>query len=126
MPERRTSTRRKEFLEARIFFNNRKSGFNCVVHDFSARGARITVSEGDRVPDEFELYVPVKQKAFPARVRWRRDGEIGLFFSQAPPPEVEADSAGDLHKRVAQMEREILALRQEVNALTSELRALRA
>jgi hypothetical protein len=53
MKGRRISLRRKETAQARIFFNNRQSGFGCVVRDFSAKGARINVTARDRVPDEF-------------------------------------------------------------------------
>lgn len=124
MNERRTSTRRKELLQARIFFNNRQSGFNCIVRDFSAKGARISIADRDRVPDEFELYIPVKQKAFPSRVQWRRNGEIGLVFVQslAPDAAAAATSLGDLRKRMEQMQSEISDLHRQVNELTIEVR----
>lgn len=120
MQDRRVSPRRKEALQARIFFNNRKSGFGCVLKDFSTTGARIGVSEKDRVPDEFELYVPEKQKAFPARVRWRHENELGLTFISALGSGNQPPFAIDLQKRVERLESEIATLTEQVRNLTAK------
>lgn len=121
MQDRRRSSRRREALSARIFFNNRQSGFGCVIHDFSAKGARVGITAKDRVPDEFELYVPEKQKAFPARVRWRRANELGLIFVNSLEPGEASATVHDLQKRVEQLESQISTLTEQIQSLTKEV-----
>ena len=125
MNERRTHPRRKEVQQARIFFNDRKSGCGCVVNDFSAKGARLGISERDRVPDEFELYVPLKQKAFPARVRWRRENELGVTFIHSDEPRDVAASMLDLQKRIDKIETDISKLHQQLHDLAADVRRTR-
>jgi PilZ domain len=125
MKDRRISVRRKETMPARIFFNNRKSGCGCAVQDFSAKGARIGITNRDRVPDEFELYVPGKQKAFPVRVMWRRENELGLIFIDALKPGEASTSVVDLQKRIEKLEREIGSLTQQIGSLATEVARVR-
>ena len=121
MQDRRNAARRRETTQARIFFNNRQSGFGCILRDFSAKGARIGVTPRDRVPDEFELYVPEKRKAFPARVRWRSENELGLIFIDALAPGEASATVADLQKRVERLESEIATLTDQVRSLTAEM-----
>ena len=91
------------------------------MHDFSPKGARVGITGRDRVPDEFELYMPSKQKAFPARVRWRRQNELGLVFTDKLESSEAQASTNELLKRIEKLESQIVTLNREVRSLTAEV-----
>ena len=45
-----------------------------------ASGARIELSENVVIPDVIELYIPKKEETHHARVRWRRNNEVGVAY----------------------------------------------
>jgi PilZ domain-containing protein len=117
-PERRTSTRKKSFLQGRIFFNNRRSAIDCLVRDISAGGAKLIFSQTASIPDVVELFIPQKDQTLRAHVIWRSGEEAGVAFktAQAPAqPQAPAPAGGDgadLSKRVEQLEAEVAAIRR--------------
>jgi hypothetical protein len=124
MPERRSSSRQKSFLQGRIYFNNRRSSVDCLIRDFSESGARLRFSEGVNVPEALELYIPNKEEFHRARVEWRSGNEMGVSFGdEIRSPSITPDAAqGDLPTRVQRLEAEVATLKRIVNDLRAEHR----
>jgi PilZ domain len=112
----RRAPRQKSFLRGMVYFNNRRSSFDCLIRDITPEGARLVFSSPVTTPDVIELYIPQKEQTLTARVMWRNGEEIGLSFAQALVMEQTAD-AGDLNQRVARLEAEIAALKRVVKKL---------
>ena len=49
----------------------------CHVLDFSRTGARLTITNADRIPDKFTLILSKYGSGNTARVKWRRHTQIG-------------------------------------------------
>jgi hypothetical protein len=121
MSERRAAARQKSFLKGCIYFNNRRSAFDCLVRDISAQGAKLVFSDALSTPDTFDLYIPQKEQTLAARVTWRHGGEIGIVFpnaAQADDPAHPADA--ELTERVQKLETEVAALRKIVKRLKAD------
>jgi hypothetical protein len=80
--ERRSARRSLTCLKARIVLTG-GGAVDCLVRDYSPKGARIEVESFCAVPDAFRFYFPLLEKTFSANVRWRRDNAIGLEFADA-------------------------------------------
>ncbi len=52
----------------------------CIVHDISARGARLLLPEAADVPETFTLSLDPGEDRWACRVVWRRLGEVGIAF----------------------------------------------
>lgn len=122
MGERRRSLRQKSFLRGTVYFNKRRNAFDCLIRDFSSRGARIIFSDTVSVPDMVDLYIPQKEQTVRAHVQWRHGDEIGLAFPDALRT-ADGTSEGELAARVALLESEIIALRRALKRLKSEIAA---
>src|SRR3954451_9413755 len=72
MAERRTDSRSRSFLGAKIVFNSRNSSMDCLIRNISPTGARLLLSSAVVIPDEFELQIPKQGRSFRARLAWRR------------------------------------------------------
>jgi hypothetical protein len=123
--ERRQYPRQKSFLQGRIYFNNRRSSVDCLIRDYSERGARLKFSEAITVPEAIELYVPNRDEIYRARVEWRNGSEMGVSFSddmQSTSTASDAAHGGDLAARVLRLETEVAALKRIVNELRAEHR----
>lgn len=89
MQERRKTTRSRTYLGGVVAFNKRSSTMDCVVRNFSPEGARIAFDAVATLPDEFDLEIRQKERAFRARMVWRGETEAGVAFldSTAQPAE---------------------------------------
>ena len=118
MADNRSVKRWASCLKGRI---RAKDGrvFDCLVRDFSASGARVQVSGAVALPGTFELFMPLKQSTFRARVRWRGEREIGLAFDNpdlaTPGDPVQAK----LLQRLLQLEAENAELRRKLAEATA-------
>lgn len=114
MSERRNTTRKKAFLQGRIYFNNRRSALDCLIRDISDTGAKLIFSDSVQTPDSIELYVPQKEQTLRAEVQWRRGEEIGVSFTDAEVLTADrpAGSAAELAVRVQKLEDEVASLRR--------------
>ncbi len=122
MSERRNTPRQKSFLKGCIYFNNRRSAFDCLVRDISAQGAKLVFPDVLSTPDVFDLYIPQKEQTLSARVVWRHGGEIGVAFAHAVQVHDPAHAAdADLAERVQKLEAEIAALRKMLKRLKADL-----
>ncbi len=120
MAERRQAIRQKSFLRGCVYFNKRRGALDCLIRDYSDRGARIIFSETVNVPDMVDLYIPQKEQTVRARVQWRSGDEIGLAFPDALRA-ADGTSDGELALRVAQLESEVAGLRRLVKKLRAEI-----
>jgi hypothetical protein len=114
MSERRNTTRKKSFLQGRIYFNNRRSALDCLIRDISDTGAKLIFSDSVQTPDIIELYVPHKEQTLRAEVQWRRGEEMGVGFTDAVALTADqpAGSAAELAARVQKLEDEVASLRR--------------
>lgn len=111
MSERRTNARARAFMQGRIIFNNGATTLDCTVREYSDTGARIECSGAVTLPDRFELFVPRKGLTRPARIAWRRDGQIGVeFIDQSESAIASPGAIGTLEERVAHLEFEVARL----------------
>jgi hypothetical protein len=125
MPERRSSTRQKSFLQGRIYYNNRRASVDCLVRDISDTGAKLVFSSAVTIPDVVEIYLSNKEEIRRARVQWRRGDEVGIDFIFNVSPDVGASGA-DLLGRVIKLESECASLKRAMRDLRAELRKLTA
>lgn len=120
--ERRTATRQKSFLRGCIYFNNRRSAFDCLIRDISSTGARIVFSETVSIPDIVDLYIPQKEQTQRAHVQWRHGNEVGVAFDNAAAASGSASPAdGDLAKRVERLEAEIATIKKALKRLKADV-----
>ena len=114
---RRRAPRQKSFLRGMVYFNNRRSSFDCLIRDITPEGARLVFSSSVSTPDVIELYIPQKEQTLTARVMWRHGEEIGLSFAHAAAAPDQPAETGDLAQRVARLEAEIATLKRVVKKL---------
>ncbi len=122
MAERRISNRQKSFLRGCVYFNNRRSAFDCLIRDISSTGARLIFSGTVSVPDVVDLYIPQKEQTLSAQVQWRHGDEVGVAFpnaAQAPGSTSPADA--DLAERVEKLEVEIAAIKKMLKRLKADV-----
>src|SRR5215469_7729907 len=94
MSERRSSSRKRAFLQGRIYFDRRRASVDCLVRDISEAGARLKFAHAPAVaPEVFELYIPHKDESFRAHVQWRVGDEIGVTFEVADDASLGPDAA---------------------------------
>jgi PilZ domain len=121
MAERRIASRQKSFLRGCVYFNNRRSAFDCLIRDISSTGARLIFYGFVSVPDVVDLYIPQKEQTLSAQVQWRHGDEIGVSFAnaaQAPGPTAPAEV--DLAERVGKLEVEIAAIKKLLKRLKTD------
>lgn len=127
MSDNRRETRQRTFLKGRIIFNNGASSMDCLVRDMSATGARLALTETATLPEQFELYIPQKERTYRSSLRWRRSDGIGIAFvdesahaaeahagAAAPAARDEAASMMLLVRRISELEAENAALRRMI------------
>jgi hypothetical protein len=92
---------------------------DCMIRDLSEDGARIALSDTVALPEVIELDIPQRELRRPARVIWRRNGEIGLCFNFADrTPDLTAMTAEDIMARIGMLEAEIALLRARLSSLS--------
>lgn len=111
MSERRNSRRSKSFLRGFVYVSRKRGALACLVRDLSEKGARIIFSDTVTLPDMLDLYIPQREQTLRARVKWRRNDEIGLAFIAAERAAEDTPTASDVIERVAMLEAEIASLR---------------
>jgi hypothetical protein len=78
--KRRASPRKRTLKTGRIVFNNKRSVIDCTVRNVSAGGALLAVQSLIGIPDSFDLMIDSDTTTHPARVMWKRDGQLGVKF----------------------------------------------
>jgi len=119
MHERRKAARSRTFFGGVIQFRQCKSAVNCTVRNYSLAGAKVTLTETDLIPDEFDLTIAKKQHSYRTRMIWRNINEAGVEFlpRQQESVTIPLEWAG----RLRQCEKS--RLRKRIARLTESTRA---
>jgi hypothetical protein len=80
MIERRQSARARVIYSGVIAYDQRRSTMNCVVRNFSEDGVKVEFDNTALLPDEIDLLIAKKSRAFIAKIVWRGEREAGLAF----------------------------------------------
>jgi hypothetical protein len=123
MSERRRTPRTKSLLRGRILFNNRQSGIDCLIRDYSEQGARLIFSDNVGIPGVVDLHIPQKDQTLRAHIQWRHSDEVGVTFSQATDAPSATGASRDLTERVEQLEAEVALLKRMLKRLKAEVAA---
>jgi hypothetical protein len=126
MNERRSGSRKRSFLQGRIFYNHRRNSIDCLVRDLSAQGARLKFPGAVATPDVVELHIPNKDETFRATVQWRAADEMGVVFgiNEDAPALVPGAPASDLPARLQKLEHDFGVLQRKVNEMQAVLRQI--
>jgi hypothetical protein len=83
MPEQRKDLRRRVIYGGVLTFNDGCSTMDCVVRNFSSKGAKVEITGNANIPDHLAIAIKRKCQVFSARVIWRSEREAGLAFIPA-------------------------------------------
>ena len=118
MLERRHHYRSRVYYGGMVAFNARNSTLDCVVRNFSQRGAKIEFENSAILPDRVDFEVVRKGLTCRARLVWRDRNTAGLVFSE----EYEADNVVTLDwaRKLRASERANRRLKSRLDQLLSE------
>ena len=81
--ERRQYPRNRVYYGGMVAFNARNSTLDCVVRNFSQRGAKIEFENSAMLPERVDFEVARRGLSCLARLVWRDQNAAGLMFSEA-------------------------------------------
>ena len=118
MLERRHHHRSRVYYGGMVAFNARNSTLDCVVRNFSQRGAKIEFENSAILPDRVDFEVVRKGLTCRARLVWRDRNTAGLVFNE----EYEADNVVTLDwaRKLRASERANRRLKSRLDQLLSE------
>jgi hypothetical protein len=117
MIERRQHARARVIYSGVIAYDQRRSTMNCVVRNFCEDGVKVEFDNTALLPDEIDLLIAKKSRAFNAKIVWRGEREAGLTFrSKAENHPIPLDWA----RRLRASEAERRELKSRINELLSE------
>src|SRR5262249_34001214 len=118
MLDRRQLHRSRVYYGGMIAFNARNSTLDCVVRNFSQRGAKIEFENSAILPDRVDFEVARKGLTCLARLVWRDRNSAGLLFSE----EYEAGNVVTLDwaRKLRASERTNRRLKSRLDQLLSE------
>lgn len=99
---KRTALRQPCAIRAEICPHDGKPSFPCTIVEISGTGARITIAEGDVLPDIFDLHIAIRSETKPARIVRRHPGFIAIAFLK--PREADRMMIASLMDRVIELE----------------------
>ena len=85
MENRRKFVRRRMFKGGCLTFGEHAHSAGCLIRDLSDGGARVTLTDGRRIPSEVVLSFDDGRPARHCFVKWRRDGLLGMQFIDSQP-----------------------------------------
>jgi hypothetical protein len=80
--ERRQHPRNRVYYGGMVAFNARNSTLDCLVRNFSPRGAKIEFENSAILPDRIDFEVARRGLSCLARLVWRDQNTAGLMFSE--------------------------------------------
>jgi hypothetical protein len=80
MQDRRESVREKVLLGGVAEINESGSTMDCVVRNFSDRGACVEVESAAKLPEQMRVTIARKGRSYLARMIWRQANRVGLAF----------------------------------------------
>jgi hypothetical protein len=78
---RRADLRARSLLTGKILIGDGAVSHDCVIRNFSAKGARVRLAGAINLPGAVSLMVVKEGLLFDATIAWRRGEQIGLAFS---------------------------------------------
>ena len=117
MIEQRQTLRSRVVYGGVITFNERRSTIECIVRNFSDDGAKIEFENPALLPDEVDLFIAKKSRAFHAKMVWRQATAAGLAFAVVSP---NAPISLDWARRLRLCETERRELQSRIARLLSE------
>jgi hypothetical protein len=112
---------RRQIVRDKVFFGglaeiDDTSTVDCLVRDFSERGACVELELSTRLPGRMKLAIARKGRSYLAQLVWRQANRVGLAFktmvSDAP--------ANDLDARLRRSERKKRELQRRIDELLGE------
>ncbi|HWX62583.1 PilZ domain-containing protein [Bradyrhizobium sp.] len=116
MQDRRHSVRDKVLYGGVAGVGESGGTMDCVVRNFSERGACVEFDSRSRLPEEIELTIARKGRSFIARIIWRQANRLGLAFRTM----ITDSSESDLDARLRRSEKKKLQLQRRINELLGE------
>jgi hypothetical protein len=116
MQDRRQSVRDKVVFGGLAEVNERGSAMNCVVRNFSDGGACVEFDSGARLPDQVNLKIARKGRAYLARMIWQQANKVGLAFLGM----ITDSPQSDLDARLRRSEKKKRELQRRINELLGE------
>jgi len=87
MENRRHFVRHRTLKGGRLVYDEAAQSAECSIRDLSEQGARVEVTDNQRVPSEVVLCFDDGRPFRQCFVRWRRGGVLGMQFTDAKLPE---------------------------------------
>lgn len=81
---RRGGERARVNKRGKLVLPHLNATIDCIVLDVSTTGARLRINSSLVAPDEFELMLPHQAHRRRVKVRWRRQKELGVEFTDQP------------------------------------------
>ena len=80
MQDQRHGVRDKVFMGGVAEINENGSTMDCVVRNFSDRGACVELESSAKLPDQMRVMIARKGRSYLARMIWRQANRVGLAF----------------------------------------------
>lgn len=77
---KRQASRTACLIKAQLRMGEKDSLGDCQILDLSPTGARIKIEQGLDLPEMFNLFIPARSETRVCKLRWNRDGQIGVEF----------------------------------------------
>ena len=119
MLERRRHLRNRVYYGGMVAFNARNSTLDCVVRNFSQRGAKIEFENSTMLPDRVDFEIERRGLSCRAQLVWRDHNAAGMVFSDAH--ETSDVIPLDLARKLRATERANRRLQSRLDQLLSEL-----
>ncbi len=116
MQDRRHSVRDKVLFGGVARINDSGSTMDCVVRNFSDRGACVELKSSAKLPDQMRVTIARKGRSFLATMIWRQANRVGLAFKSM----VTDAPADDLDARLRRSEKKKRKLQRRINQLLGE------
>jgi len=116
MQDRRQSGRDKVLFGGVAEINERGSTMDCVVRNFSDRGACIEIDETAKLPEQLSLNIPRKGRSFLVQMIWRHANRVGLAFRTM----VTDPQSNDLDERLRRSQIKQRQLKRRIKELLGE------
>ena len=116
MQERRQSVRDKVLYGGIAGASDSGRTMDCVIRNFSERGACVEFGSGARLPEEIKLTIVRKGRSFLARIIWREANRLGLAFRTMITDPAESD----LDARLRRSEQKKRQLQRRIDELLGE------
>lgn len=116
MLERRQTPRDKVLYGGVAEINARGSTMDCVVRNVSENGACVELDSGARLPEQFRLKIPRKDRSFLTRLIWRQANRVGLAFRTM----MTDPTSNDLDERLRRSEIKKRQLQRRIKELLGE------